>query len=203
LDNANKLTYQNAFFKEDPYGTEAIGISNPAVTPPSESTRGPDFSFSGHEYNLMWVNDSGRFFETQFSFGLCNDLDSRSVVAADLDQDGDLDLVLRTNRKSRPQIYENTLSSGSKYVSVNLRQPGKNHWAVGARVIVDCGGHKQIALVRAGDSFMAQSPYTLFFGVGECNQEASATVSWPDRSIEKFQNLALNSTSTLMKGTAR
>ena len=117
MEISKKHTFQNAFFKEDTYGTQSLGIPNPATDTQAEPVRGPDYSFSGYEHNLMWVNDSTRFFEAQFSLGLANNLDSRSVVTADLEQDGDLDLILRTNRKTRPQIYENTLVSPSNYLS--------------------------------------------------------------------------------------
>src|ERR1700712_4813338 len=79
---------------------------------------GPEFlpsqSFSGWEPKRMFVRRDGeRFDDVAWTWGFDSRADGRSLVAADLDGDGDLDLVLSTRLAPRVQLFENVGTGGN------------------------------------------------------------------------------------------
>ena len=88
----------------------------------------------------MFTRQADRFFETAHALGLNDDLDGRSVVAADLDNDGDLDLVMR-NLKEKPfQIWENTFTTNAHYVDIYPVYSKGGRSPIAARLDLTCGG---------------------------------------------------------------
>jgi len=141
-----------------------------------------DFSFSGGEYNRLFTKSKeGIFFLSHFAVGLENNGDTRTSIAADFDNDGDLDVVERVLQKDGLRFFENVIEDTRESIEITLAQPGKNPQAIGALVYLECDGHRQMRQMSAGDSFLGQSPYRLFFGIGECKGPVTVEVRWPDQ----------------------
>ena len=163
----------------------------------SERVENP--SFSGYEENRLFTRVGGRFYDTALAAGVGTELDSRSVVAADLDGDGDQDLVVRNVRGTQVQIFENVLENDHGHLEVSLKQPAPNIRAIGARVSLTCGGKTQLRQQTAGDGFLSQAPYGLFFGLGACKGPIALKVSWPNGTVSHHEKVAPNQRITITR----
>ena len=116
--------------------------------------------------------------------GLATELVGRGLAAADLDGDGDQDLVLTSNG-GPALVLRSDLLTKNRALRVRLHQPGtKNLDALGAVVRVTSNGITQRRVVRTGGSYLSQGERTLSFGVGDAT-EAVVEVTWPDGIVQK------------------
>lgn len=120
--------------------------------------------------NQLFENlGSGRFRE-RLDVGLDAVRTSRGSAVADLDLDGDLDLVV-VNSNQRSETYENRTSG---------RWLAFGSGAVGTQIVVETGEEKQLRETRAGSSYLSQSTLTAFFGLGRETRVERLTVRQPD-----------------------
>ncbi|MEZ5040270.1 MAG: VCBS repeat-containing protein [Saprospiraceae bacterium] len=131
---------------------------------------------------------------------------SNGAIYADLDNDGDLDIVVN-NIEDSPFIYENksnTLTTDSEthqYLDFQLEGSPQNKLAIGARIIVYKGQQRIIQEhfpVRGYQSSLAPG---LNIGVGDAKTVDSVLVIWPDRSYQHLDQLTYNQ-KTVLKWTA-
>jgi enediyne biosynthesis protein E4 len=113
-------------------------------------------------------------------------LGSRSSVLADIDNDGDLDIV--TNEfNGFPQILISDLASkrAVHFVEVRLRGTRSNRDGLGAQVTVVLPDGRKILKVMDGKSgYLSQSDLPLYFGLGADARAASIEVLWPDGRVQ-------------------
>ncbi len=134
----------------------------------------------------MFTNIGGKFVYSHFVTGTGQNLDGRSVIAADFDRDGDQDLILRNLQKIPFQILRNQLPPGHHAIAVKLKGQSPNWDAIGAQVTLTCEGKLQRRQVAAGDSFLGQSPLELHFGLGTCSSMPQLKLRWPDGLVENI-----------------
>ena len=136
-------------------------------------------SQSGYEQNKVWLNQGDGSFE-DVSEEVCPyaTYDSRSVAMADLFNDGRLDIVV-ANQNNIPLVYKNELQNGNHWIEIELEGTSSNADAVGAKVVVEWNGKKQVQTVTAGIGFSSQNQHRLHFGIGKSNRIDRITVQWP------------------------
>jgi hypothetical protein len=139
---------------------------------------------------LFLNNRKGRFIEItdQLSNDFKEPVVGRGLAAADIDNDGDLDLVITTNGNA-PKLLRNDLPQNDvNWIKLILKGEGPNLQAVGAKVVVWSGNLKQIKMVRTGSSYVSQSYINeLIFGLGQYQSADSLEVVWPTTGrIDKF-----------------
>lgn len=108
---------------------------------------------------------------------LSSETGGRGLLALDLDDDGDLDLVVAT-ANGTPLLYENVRTKSGAALTVQLHGKGKNRHAVGARVTVKTPSLTRSALVHAGHGYLSSAVAPLHFGLGDATS-ASIDVRWP------------------------
>ncbi|MBW2939094.1 VCBS repeat-containing protein [Aureisphaera sp. CAU 1614] len=151
--------------------------------------------------NYMFKNTGHLGFKnvTQ-DWGLSEPINSNGVAYADLDNDGDLDLVV--NSMGVPSVvFENKISKTENYVSLQLKGLAPNPFVVGAKVSIYSGEEIQSKRLFPSRGFQSSVEYRLHFGLGQKSIVDSIVVEWADgyssrmTNISANQNLLLNSES--------
>ena len=147
------------------------------------SNKVPNYAFQ-NQGNLSFKNVAA-------DWGLGLPSHSNGSAYGDLDNDGDLDLVL--NNINMPAfVFENKsekIVPGNRSVSISLRGEGNNTFALGSKVTVYSGEqtlYQELAPMRG---FMSSVDYRLHFGLGTSAID-SIVVVWPDQKISVIRNPA-------------
>ena len=133
-----------------------------------------------------------RFNDVAAAWGLAKNGFSNGAVFADLDNDGDPDLV--TNNLNAPaSVYQNN-GNGNKALKIKLKGENQNPFAIGARVWVWQKGKMQYAENQPVRGFQSSvEPGVLLFGLGRDSLVDSLVVSWPDGKVSIQKNLVVRS----------
>jgi len=154
--------------------------------------------------NFMFHNRGDLTFEdvTQ-NWGLTLPSFSNGAAYADLDNDGDLDVI--TNNIDDPAFVfrnndnpnKNKTAKNNHYLRVNLKGAAKNPDAFGAKATAYTNVQQHTAFLISGRGYLSKSENTLHFGLGSAESVDSVVVCWPDgrRSVER--QIPINQTITL------
>jgi hypothetical protein len=121
---------------------------------------------------------------------------ARGAAYADIDRDGDLDLLITTN-DGPAFLYRNELSNGNHWINVRTVGSKSNRDGIGAVVRIESRSGKQWNMVRSGSSYCSQSDLALTFGLGPDIMVSSLEVEWPSGAKQKFGNLGANEFVTI------
>jgi len=145
-------------------------------------------SQSGYQQNKIWLNNNNGLFE-DVSDKACPYVtyDSRAVVMADLWNRGVLDVVI-ANQNNVPLIYKNHLQNSNHWVDFDLHGTLSNASAIGAKILLEWGGKKQMQIVTGGIGFSAQNQHRVHFGIGRSIKADRVTIYWPSGQVYKMEN---------------
>ncbi len=129
-----------------------------------------------------------------------------SVVIADYDVDGFVDLYVTNGLNMRPfrvggpnHLFKN-MGNANKWIEFDLQGTQSTRDAVGARVIVTAGGVDQLREQNGGYHRWAQNDRRLHFGLKN-NSSVSVTVYWPSGLVSSFDNIAANKLYRVVEGS--
>ncbi|MCB9328701.1 MAG: VCBS repeat-containing protein [Lewinellaceae bacterium] len=151
--------------------------------------------------NHLFYNSKGKgFVEVNEKSGLISGRIATGTAIADLDNDGDLDIICNSINDG-VQIFKNE-STGSNYLRVKLEDSGNSTVLPGASVkIYYDGGQLQRADYKTTKGFLSCSESTLHFGLDQVNVIDSMIVSWNDRTYTKLTNIKANQYLSIDKAT--
>jgi len=146
-----------------------------------------DMTWSGYQRTRLFHNlADGTFKEIAAVAGVGNDLDGRGVTIADFDNDGLLD-VYQTNVDQPALFYRGTSTGAGHYLELKLAGRRANRSAIGARVIVDAGGVRQLREVNGGNGYASASTHRLHFGLGRATRIERLEIRWPGGATEVIE----------------
>jgi enediyne biosynthesis protein E4 len=126
----------------------------------------------------------------------------RGLAAADLDNDGRLDLLL-VAQNSPLAFFHNQTERAGHFLTLRLEGATSNRDAVGAKVTITAGGRRQTAWRIGGGSYLSASDPRLHFGLGSAQVIDDLEIRWPSGSVQKFGKLAADRAYHVREGDAR
>jgi hypothetical protein len=145
-----------------------------------------------------------RFENKNAEWGLEEKGISAGAAYVDLDNDGDLDLVVN-NTNDYAGIYKNNseLFNKNNYIKIKLQGDTKNLSGIGAKVTLYCKGKKYFQEQMPVRGFQSSVDLILNFGLGSNTIIDSLLIMWPNDKIQKINNIKVNQTLTVDLKNAR
>ncbi|HEY0653471.1 MAG TPA: VCBS repeat-containing protein, partial [Chryseosolibacter sp.] len=144
--------------------------------------------------NYLFKNNGDlTFSNVAQSSGLDHATFSNGSAYADLDNDGDLDLVL-SNVNMPSFVYENRsniLAPNSKSITVQLEGQGRNTSGIGSKITVFAGSQRYYQEINPMRGFMSSIDTRALFGVGNVSKIDSLVVEWPDDRKSVLKDVAV------------
>ena len=127
-------------------------------------------------------------------------LSSRGAGFDDLDNDGDMDVVILNSRRE-PTILRNDSPSKGHWLQVRLQGVKTNRDGIGAQVRVVAGDLTLIDEVHSGRGYQSHYGMRLHFGLGHRKKVDRIEVRWIGGPVDVFENIAVDRILTITEGT--
>ncbi len=153
------------------------------------------------EPNLIFRNDGDLgFTDVSTEWGLGTPGVSFGCAIADLDNDGDLDLIY-ANLAGPPSVVVNHTATGHR-VAFTLTDRAPNRDAIGTELTLTTAAGTQIQQVYAERGVVSSNLAPLIFGLGDDATITALTVRWPDGAVETFTDLPADRHYALTRSAA-
>ena len=123
----------------------------------------------------------------------------RALAAGDVDNDGDLDLLV-TNNGERVNLLLNDGGNAANAILVQVSGTKSNRSGIGTKLTLTTGQRRQVREVQSGSSYLAQNDLRAHFGIGSATVAERLEVRWPDGSMEVIPAVAANQIVTIHQG---
>jgi hypothetical protein len=151
--------------------------------------------------NLLFRNVASRRFadiSANAGAGFVLEKVSRGLIAGDIDNDGDLDLLV-TNNGQGADLLRNDGATGNALM-IRLIGTASNRDAVGARLSLTSSTRTQIREVKAGSSYLGQNDIRQHFGLGAATRAERLEVRWPSGRRDTIRDVPANLIITVREG---
>ncbi len=142
----------------------------------------------------------GRFVPVTEAGDLLTPLVGRGVAYADIDDDGDLDLLITQNGR-RPALLRNDQATGHHFLRVKLVGRAPNRDAIGASLELTAGGVTRYRDLLPARGYLSQVELPLTFGLGEADQVERLLIRWPDGSEQLVPVPGVDTLMVVEQGT--
>ncbi len=134
-----------------------------------------------------------KFSDEGVNWGFDKNSFSNGAAYADLDNDGDLDIVV--NNVNEPAfIFKNNSRQQTKnnFIGFTLKGTGKNTFAIGSKIVVYAGNQVLSREVMPGRGFQSSVDYKQSIGLGSIAKIDSVIITWPDLTYTKIVQPEIN-----------
>jgi tetratricopeptide (TPR) repeat protein len=149
-----------------------------------------EYSWCGREPNVFYKRmrpaDGGqpRYYDFSGVSGLDFADDSRAFAVTDIDNDGNLDIILKSRLAPQVRVLRNNCGLDRRAIALRLRGVKSNRDAIGARIEV----HGRAYHLSAGSGYLSQHSKQLHVGLGD-DAEADVSITWPSGEKQRFTHL--------------
>ena len=152
--------------------------------------------------NLLLGNDGHGTFEdvgADAGPGFAIEKVSRGLAVGDLDNDGDIDILIGNNGQA-PDLLRN--EGGNTNNSLLIRTIGSesNRDGIGARLRLSVGEQILVREVKAGSSYLGQNDLRVHFGLGAARRADWLEIAWPSGQFDVFDDIDANQILTIREG---
>ncbi len=148
-------------------------------------------------------DETGRFIDATEELGVPSDKFeiSRGAYVVDIDNDGDLDMLV-TNNRGPVQLLRNENQSGLSWVMLDLIPGNGNRHAINARVELEVGDRRILREVRPHESYLGTRDPRIHVGLADAQLIDRLTVRWSDGAVEEWVSLPVDRHLRLVQGHA-
>ncbi len=120
----------------------------------------------------------------------------RGSAFADIDADGDLDVIL-VQTGGKPLLLRNDNQLGHHWIRLNLEGRSANRSAIGARVTLKVAGQTHRRQVMPTRSYLSQSELPITIGLGSSQTVEEIEILWPGGPLQKLSNIRVDQTTSV------
>ncbi|WP_232231276.1 VCBS repeat-containing protein [Maribacter sp. 1_2014MBL_MicDiv] len=145
--------------------------------------------------NYLYKNEGDlKFTNMSKAWGLDQQSFSNGAATADLDNDGDLDIIVN-NVDDPAFIYENlTNSKENGYLKIKLNGPATNKDGLGAKITLKTNDSIQFHEFKTVRGYLSSVEPIIHFGLGKTTKIDTLTIAWPDGKEQQLHDIATNRT---------
>ena len=144
--------------------------------------------------NKVYRNEHNlKFTDIGDQWGLGQNTFSNGAAYGDLDNDGDLDVII--NNQNQPSfVYKNNSRqlNQNNYIGIQLKGEGNNTFAVGSKIQLFIGDQILTKEVIPSRGFQSSVDYKQIIGIGKFAKIDSMHIIWPNRIVSNINNPAIN-----------
>jgi hypothetical protein len=147
----------------------------------------------GEQENLLFTGDENGYFarvDGGPTSGLSVVYNSRAAVFSDIDQDGDLDILV-SNVGDPPTLLRNDMPNQGRWLQIRLTHPTLSP-VVGASVTLTANGRTHRRAVHGTPSYGGSSTQWIHFGLGQALEAENVVIRWPDGTKKSLGSVAAN-----------
>ena len=157
-------------------------------------------NLSAFERNRFYINFYGEnFFDMSFISGTDTDGDGRSVISADLDNDGMNELIVRQVGGGPLKIFKNNFPK-LNYIKISLRGVESNSFGIGSKIEINSLGKSYVRELYPINTYRSQSPSLAHFGLNEIKVIDEIKIYWTSGKIQSFSNIDVNQHLIITEG---
>jgi len=120
------------------------------------------------------------------------DFDGRGAAFADVDNDGDVDLLVTADAGESSRLWRNDTPTSNGWITLALTGRESNRSGIGARIEVETDLRATVKEVSGGAGRGSQNDLPVEFGLGEASEVKRVTIFWPSGIVQDLRDVGMN-----------